>query len=233
MLCHRGCGLEATFTNKAGLPCCHKSAPKCPVVKQKIGTNSGATRKGKSYDELHGDNAEAMRKKRSEKLTGRPVKESSRTKSSIANKQHREMNPRDPWNKGKTGVQVPWNKGKTGYSMPPRRKISEEDYQDYQRYKRAVYTASRKTYNSNINLMNPKGLLLGRSGTPSAHQIDHKVPISVGYQLKIPVTVMSVVENLQLLPWKDNLNKSNKHDPNEEILTMLLERSKYEMEMTT
>ena len=49
----------------------------------------------------------------------------------------------------------PGNKGKTGYSMPPRRKISEEDYKDYQKYKRAVYSASRKIYNQNINLLNP------------------------------------------------------------------------------
>lgn len=227
MLCHRGCGLEATFTNKAGLWCCYKSATKCPVVKQKIGTNSGASRRGKSYDELHGSNAEAMRKKRSEKLTGRPVNESSRIKSSIANKKHRELHPRDPWNKGKIGVQVPWNKGKTGYSMPPRRKISEQDYKDYQRYKRAVYSASRKVYNQNVDLLNPNRLSLGRSGTPGAHQIDHKVPISVGYQLKIPVTVMSTVENLQLMPWKDNLRKSNAYETNEEILSILLEQSKY------
>lgn len=122
------------------------------------------------------------------------------------------------------------DKGKTGYTMPPRRKISEEDYQDYQRYKRAVYSASRKTYNQNASLLNPKGLLLGRSGTPNAHQIDHKVPISVGYHLKIPVVIMSIVENLQIMPWKDNLVKSNKHEANEEILNLLLERSKYIME---
>ena len=232
MLCHRGCGLESTFTNKTGLECCHKSAPKCPVVKEKIGKNSGASRKGKTYDELHGINADAMRRKRSEKLTGRPVYESSRDKSSIANKKNRVLHPREPWNKGKTGVQIPWNKGKTGYAMPPRRKISEQDYQDYQRYKRAVYSASRKTYNQNTNLLNPIGLLLGRSGIPDAHQIDHKIPISVGYQLRIPVKVMSTVENLQLLPWKDNLVKSNKHEANEEILNMLLEQSKYIKELT-
>jgi hypothetical protein len=226
LLCHRGCGLEATFTNNLGKPCCFPKAPSCPIIKKKIGEESGASRKGKTYEELHGDNADAMRKKRSEGLTGRPVSEKSREKSSNSNKKHRELNPRDPWNKGKTGVQTPWNKGKTGYSMPPRRKISEQDYQDYQKYKRAVYSASRKTYNQNINVLNPNGVLLGRSGIPGAYQIDHRVPVSLGYQLKIPVTVMSIVENLQLMPWKANLNKSNKHIANEEILNTLLERTK-------
>jgi hypothetical protein len=226
MLCHRGCGLEATVINYLGEPCCSSKAPSCPVVKRKIGERSGASRKGKTYEELHGNNAEAVRKNISKKLTGRPVSEESRKKSSESNKKTRKLNPRDPWNKGKTGVQTPWNKGKTGYSMPPRRKISEQDYKDYQRYKRAVYSASRKTYNQNTTLLNPNGLLLGRCGILGAHQIDHKVPVSVGYQLKIPVTVMSIVENLQLMPWKDNLNKSNKHLANQKILNMLLERNK-------
>jgi hypothetical protein len=226
LLCHRGCGLEATFTNKLGEPCCFPKAPSCPVIKRKIGEKSGASRKGKTYEELHGDNADAMRKKRSEGSTGRSVSEKSREKSSNSNKRHRELNPRDPWNKGKTGVQTPWNKGKTGYSMPPRRKISEQDYQDYQKYKRAVYSASRKTYNQNINVLNPDGVLLGRSGIPGAYQIDHRVPVSMGYKLKIPVTVMSIVENLHLIPWKANLDKSNKHIANEEILNTLLGRTK-------
>lgn len=226
LLCHRGCGLEAIFTNYLGEPCCSPKAPSCPVIKKKIGEKSGASRKGKTYEELHGDNADEMRKLRSEKLTGRVVNEHSRKKSSLSNKKTRELNPRDPWNKGKTGVQTPWNKGKTGYSMPPRRKISEQDYNDYQKYKRAVYSASRKTYNQNISLLNPNGLLLGRCGTLGAFQIDHKVPISIGYQLKIAVTVMSIVENLQLMTWKDNLHKSNKHSTNEKILNLLLERNK-------
>ena len=226
LLCHRGCGLEGLFTNNLGEPCCSPKAPSCPVVKKKIGERSGSSRKGKTYEELHGDNADAMRKKRSEGSTGRIVSETSRKKSSDSNKKYRELNPRDPWNKGKTGVQTPWNKGKTGYSMPPRRKISEQDYQDYQKYKRAVYSASRKTYNQNINVLNPDGLLIGRSGTPGAYQIDHKVPISLGYELKIPINMMAIVENLQLMSWKDNLNKSNKHPANEKILNTLLERNK-------
>jgi hypothetical protein len=218
-LCHRGCGLEATFINYIGEPCCAPRAPSCPVVKKKIGEKSGAARKGQPL-------SDARRAQLRAALIGRECKEETRAKIKQSNIEHWTENERTPWNKGKTGVQTPWNKGKTGYSMPPRRKISEQDYQDYQKYKRAVYSASRKTYNQNITLLNPNGLLLGRSGTPGAFQIDHKVPVSVGYQLKIQVTVMSIVENLQLMPWKDNRNKSNKHMANEEIINMLLQRNK-------
>ena len=218
LLCHRGCELEATFTNYLGKPCCFKAAPKCPVVKKKAGERSGASRKGKPLS----DN---RREKLRNALLDRECKPETRKKIEESNKEHWKTNTRTPWNKGKKGVQVPWNKGKTGYSMPPRRTISEEDYKDYQRYKRAVYTASRKVYQQNIDTLNPTRVLLGRSGILDAHQIDHKVPISIGYNLKIPVAVMSIVENLQLMHWKDNLNKSNKEVSNE-ILTFLLEKSK-------
>jgi 5-methylcytosine-specific restriction endonuclease McrA len=229
LLCHRGCELEATFTNYLGKPCCSPRAPSCPAIKKKIGENSGATRKGKTYEELHGDNADAMRKLRSEKLTGRVVDEKSRKKSSLTNKTTRELNPRDPWNKGKPGTQTAWNKGKTGYKMSPRRQKSEQEYKyynDYQIYKRAVYSATRKTYKQNITLLNPNGLLLGRCGAPGAYQVDHIVPISLGYKLKISIEIMSIVENLQLMTWEDNSYKSNKHHPDEKILIMLLERTK-------
>lgn len=231
LLCHRGCGLKATFTNYLGEPCCSPRAPSCPGVRKKIGEKSGASRKGKTYEELHGNRAEIMRKTRSEQTTGRRVTEKTKEKIKKSNIEHWRENTRTPWNKGKTNVQIPWNKGKTGYSMPPRRKISEEDYQNYQSYKRAVYTTSRKIYKQNINVLNPTGLLLGRNGVLGAHQIDHKIPISVGYQLKIPVEVMSIVENLQIIPWKENLHKSNKTQINEEILNLLLEQSKYVMEL--
>lgn len=226
LLCHRGCGLESTFINYNGEPCCAPRAPSCPAVKKKIGERSGATRKGKTYEELYGVNADTMRKTRSEKLTGRQVPTESREKSRASNKRTRELNPRDPWNKGKSGVQVPWNKGKYGYSMPARRKISEDDFKVYRKYKRAVYSASRKTYNKNTIILNPTGVLLGRNGVSGAHQIDHTIPISVGYALKISVQAMSIVENLQIMSWEDNLKKSNKHLVNETLLMLLLEHSK-------
>ena len=229
MLCHRGCGLAATFMNYLGEPCCSPRAPNCPVVKKKIGEKSGASRKGKTYEELHGGNAEAMRRVRAEKSTGRQVTTQTKEKIKESNIQYWKENIRTPWNKGKTGLQIPWNKGKTGYSMPPRRRISEQDYKDYQKYKRAVYSASRKTYDQNINLLNPNGMPFGRSGTPGAYQLDHKVPVSIGYQLKIPVSIMALVENLQILPWKANSNKSNKHEPDTTLLQVLLEKSKYVM----
>jgi 5-methylcytosine-specific restriction endonuclease McrA len=223
MLCYRECGLVGTYTNKSGLLCCYKSAMSCPIVKRKAGENSGKSRKGKSLTVDHRNNISKSNLRHS-------VSEESKEKIRISNKKFFSENKRVPWNKGKTGVQTPWNKGKTGYSMPSRRKISEEDYQNYQKYKRAVYTASRKTYKLHEHIINPNKLLLGRSGTESAHQIDHKIPVSYGYNIRIPVHVMADVENLQLLSWKDNLKKSNIVDLDEQLLTNLL--IKYKIELT-
>lgn len=218
-LCHRGCGLEAAFINYIGEPCCSLRAPSCPIVKKKIGERSGASRKGQPLSDAHRAQLRAAR-------IGRECNEKTRAKIKQSNIDHWAENERIPWNKGKTGVQVPWNKGKGGYTGTPRRKISEAEYEDYSRYKRAVYSASRKTYKLNEVALNPDGKLLGRCGTKDAYQIDHLIPISTGYLHKIPVTSMSIVENLQILPWKDNLKKSNKHAVDETLLLFLLEHSK-------
>lgn len=218
-LCHRGCGLEATFINYIGEPCCAPRAPSCPVVKKKIGEKSGAARKGQPL-------SDARRSQLRAALIGRECKEETRAKIKQSNIEHWTENERTPWNKGKTGVQVPWNKGKGGYAGTPRRKVSEDDFKVYQKYKRAVYSASRKTYNKNTIILNPTGVLLGRNGVSGAHQIDHTIPISVGYALKISVQAMSMVENLQLMSWENNRKKSNRHVVNETLLMLLLEHSK-------
>jgi 5-methylcytosine-specific restriction endonuclease McrA len=230
LLCHRGCGREGVYMNYKNLLCCAKSAPSCPVVKKKAGSASGASRKGKTYEQLHGDNAENVRQLRVKSSTGRVVTESSREKSRVANKKFFRENKRTPWNKGKLGVQVAWNKGRRGDILPSRRKISEEDYKTYQRYKRAVYVASKRTYKLNENILNVDKKKLGRCGTVDAHQLDHKIPISLGYSLKIPVHVMADIENLQILSWRDNLKKSNKVKLDEQLLTKLLK--KYKIELT-
>lgn len=228
LLCHRGCGLEGTYINYKKLPCCAKSASSCPTIKKKIGDASGETRRKnpvKRTDEQKQQQSNVLKKQWAD---GKRGKEETVRKIIEGNKKFFKENKRIPWNKGKTGVQAPWNKGKTGYSMPPRRKISDADYKNYQKYKRAVYTSSRKTYKLHESDLNPNKLKLGRCGTDGAHQIDHKIPISIGYEMKIPIHVMSDIENLQLMPWKENLKKSNKTILDESLLAKLLNKYKIE-----
>ena len=40
--------------------------------------------------------------------------------------------------------------------------------------------------------------------------VDHIVPISYGYKKKIPVELIGSVENMRIIPHKDNLSKSDK-----------------------
>jgi hypothetical protein len=230
LLCHRGCGLEGVYLNYKKLPCCAKSASSCPSIKKKIGDASGKTRREhpvKRTDEQKLQQSKVLKKQWSD---GKRGKEETIEKIRASNKKFFAENKRTPWNKNKVGVQTAWNKGRRGDRLPSRRKVSEEDYLDYQRYKRAVYKASRRTYNLNEATINPNKLNLGRAGTELAHQIDHKIPVSLGYARKIPVTVMADIENLQLLPWKDNLRKSNNVIMDELLLTKLLNKYKINLD---
>lgn len=207
MLCHRGCGLESTFINYLGEPCCSPRAPSCPVIKKKIGEKSGATRKGKSYDELHGENADTMRKKRSAHLTGRQVSDTTREKIKQSNKEHWKKTPRTPWNKGKTGVQVPWNKGKRKREPMKIIDSTDEIYNDFRKYRNRVSSRTRKNYQLFKEEINPNNLLIGKCGIDGAHQVDHIISVREGFEKRIPVEVIAAKDNLQILPWLDNIKK--------------------------
>ena len=49
----------------------------------------------------------------------------------------------------------------------------------------------------------------GRCGVEGSHQIDHIISITEGYEKQMPPEVIGDISNLQMLPWKENLSKSN------------------------
>lgn len=218
MLCHRNCGLPATYTNYKGAPCCAKSASHCPTVKEKIGKNSGESRKGKPLTDECRANMSAARQ-------GKSTPVEVRTKIKRSNVDYWVDRERIPWNKGKTGVQIPWNKGMVGqYTLPPRRTLTENEFRDYAKYKRAVYTQTRKTLQKYSNEINPSCLPIGRHGQQGAYQIDHKIPISVGYANRIDPKTMAIPANLQILSWEENAKKTNTlQECHEALLATLIE----------
>lgn len=50
----------------------------------------------------------------------------------------------------------------------------------------------------------------GKCGVSGAYQLDHIYPISAGYENNIPPAELAKVENLRMIPWRQNLLKSNK-----------------------
>jgi hypothetical protein len=52
--------------------------------------------------------------------------------------------------------------------------------------------------------------LRGLCGVNGAYQLDHIIPISVAYSKNLSPKQIGDITNLQIIPWKDNLQKSNK-----------------------
>jgi hypothetical protein len=50
----------------------------------------------------------------------------------------------------------------------------------------------------------------GMSGIDGAYQIDHKLSINFGFLNSIPPYIIGNINNLEMLPWKDNIIKRDK-----------------------
>lgn len=207
MKCHRGCGLVAKETNYKGLPCCSKKASSCPSVKAKIGRASKKFLTGKTYEEIHGKSANAMRKLRSDKLRGRPITPETVRKIKQSNIAHWSRQKRTPWNKGKTGVQTAWNKGHKKQELPAILNRKDPAYSDFKKYRNRVAYRTKKTYELFKMEINPNNLKLGVAGKTGAHHIDHIISVREGFVRNLPIEIISAKDNLQILPWLDNIRK--------------------------
>jgi hypothetical protein len=74
-------------------------------------------------------------------------------------------------------------------------------------YGRAVHWHSHLTYKANKHIINPNDHPRGRCGVEGAYQLDHIVSIKKCFEENWPIEKAASVENLQMLPWKDNRNK--------------------------
>lgn len=86
--------------------------------------------------------------------------------------------------------------------------LRKESTLEYTKYSRRVHTLTARTYKLYEREINPLGLPRGVAGTPGAYHLDHKVPIKYGFANNISPEVIARKENLQILPWKENVKKS-------------------------
>jgi hypothetical protein len=89
-------------------------------------------------------------------------------------------------------------------------------YNSYEEYitdldnKKKYYRKVRKiTRQQDITLLKNCDKLRGLCGVDGAYQLDHIIPISVAYELNMKPQDVGHLDNLQIIPWKDNLTKSN------------------------
>jgi 5-methylcytosine-specific restriction endonuclease McrA len=81
------------------------------------------------------------------------------------------------------------------------------DRSEYSEYHAQVYSLTRRTYKNNKEVLNPLDLPFGRCGVDGAYQLDHKISIKRGYELGLSAESLAGVDNLQVLPWKENRTK--------------------------
>jgi len=213
MLCHRGCGLIAVYTNSRKKPCCNKAWQQCPTVKAKIGQANSVALKGHKQ-------SEETKQKRANSLRGHVVTEETIEKIRQGNIKSHKEHPRVPWNKGKKGSQVAWNKGlKKQESLEIISRESEE-YSNFRKYRNRVSVRTRKTYEQFKDEINPNNLPIGKCGVVGAHQVDHIITVRQGFEAGMLIEIISAKENLQMLPWLENalkydgknLRKTNKEN---------------------
>lgn len=87
----------------------------------------------------------------------------------------------------------------------------------YKRYKALVHRLSGHTYTENIDIINPNRYNRTLCGVEGGWQLDHIIPIKECYEKNISPEEASSIDNLRMLPWKDNLMRNydnpTKHNP--------------------
>lgn len=84
-------------------------------------------------------------------------------------------------------------------------KISKPDTPAYTAYKRKVHRISSKVYNENINVINPERHPRTLCGIEGGWQLDHIISIRECFITGVPAEKAASLENLRVLPWRDNL----------------------------
>lgn len=88
-----------------------------------------------------------------------------------------------------------------------RKTLMKDDTSEYKRYRNRVTKLSEQTYKENELILNPKGYKRTKCGIDGGYQLDHKISVRESFDKGISPEEVSKLENLQILPWKQNLLK--------------------------
>lgn len=81
---------------------------------------------------------------------------------------------------------------------------------ELQTYTRRVHWLTKKTYDKYKQEINPFDFPRSLCGTDGGYQLDHIISIKEGFEKGISPEELSQKENLQMITWKENRNKSYK-----------------------
>lgn len=91
-----------------------------------------------------------------------------------------------------------------------RNTLIKEDTPEFQKYRNRVQVLTRKTYEEYKDYINPNNFKRAVAGVDEAYQLDHIVSVRYGFDNGFTPEEISNKDNLQMLPWKENIVKGCK-----------------------
>lgn len=88
--------------------------------------------------------------------------------------------------------------------------LRKDDMPELRVYAGKVHRLTKKTYALYENEINPNRYTRAVAGTLNAYHLDHKISIRYGFDNKIAPSELAKKENLQVIPWVDNVRKGKK-----------------------
>jgi 5-methylcytosine-specific restriction endonuclease McrA len=86
----------------------------------------------------------------------------------------------------------------------------DPDRPKYKKYQYEVQKLSEQNYVKEVDKINPLGYTRTLCGVDGGWQLDHIISIKFGFENNIDPNIIAAVENLQMLPWIDNVKKGSK-----------------------
>lgn len=80
---------------------------------------------------------------------------------------------------------------------------------EFLKYRDQVQKITEETYRQFKHFINPNNVPRTLCGTINGYQLDHKISVKTGFENNIAPEIIGALNNLQMLPWLDNLTKSN------------------------
>lgn len=91
-----------------------------------------------------------------------------------------------------------------------RNSLMKQDTPAYRRYRNKVTKLTEQTYIMHKEKINPNNYIRSVAGVEGAYHLDHIISCRIGFDNDIPPEIISNVDNLQMLPWRDNVVKGKK-----------------------
>lgn len=91
-----------------------------------------------------------------------------------------------------------------------RNTLRKEHTPEYIRYKNRVTKLTEQTYQKHIDILNPNRYPRTLAGVEGGYHLDHIIPVKYAFDNNWKPEKVAKLENLQILPWRENIQKGNK-----------------------